>query len=205
MYWNTIIVSWYRERCEMPATEEEIAAKFMELAFRYGYRRTSVEDVARALRISKKTIYECFPSKEALLEHALEMSALGQRRRVESMLTEVTALGRALQVVSIALADVRSFYLSSPHEEMVEPPELTAQVNARVFGPMVRELLAQGNAAGELDVPDVDTTAAFVMAVGMEAVRMIREDPSSRPEEATLEAVRRLIAGGRTPAQTRRS
>ena len=98
----------------MPATKEEIAAKFMELAFRFGYRRTAVEDVARALRISKKTIYEYFPSKEALLEYALELGALGQRQRVESRLTETTALGRALEVVSIALADARAFFESSP-------------------------------------------------------------------------------------------
>ena len=71
----------------MPATKEEIAARFMDLAFRYGYRRTAVEDVARVLRISKKTIYEYFPSKEALLEYALELGAQGQRRRVESRLT----------------------------------------------------------------------------------------------------------------------
>ena len=50
----------------MPATKDEIALTFMGLAMRYGFRRTAVEDVARALRISKKTIYEYFPSKEAL-------------------------------------------------------------------------------------------------------------------------------------------
>ena len=83
----------------MPATKEEIAATFMELAFRFGYRRTAVEDVARALRISKKTIYEHFPSKAALLEYALQLGALRQRQRVESRLTETTALGRALEVV----------------------------------------------------------------------------------------------------------
>ena len=59
----------------MPATKDEIAAKFMELAFRFGYRRTAVEDVARELRISKKTIYEHFSSKQDLLRYALELGA----------------------------------------------------------------------------------------------------------------------------------
>ena len=179
----------------MPATKEEIAAKFMELAFRFGYKRTAVEDVARALHISKKTIYEYFPSKEALLEYALELGALGQRQRVESRLTETTALGRALEVVSIALADARVFFETSPSEEMVEPPELQAQVNERVYGPMVRDLLERGVAAGEFEVPDIDMTTRFVLAVGMEGVRLIRQDPSSQPEEATLDATRRLITG----------
>lgn len=179
----------------MPATKDEIARKFLELAFRHGYRRTAVEDIARVLRISKKTIYDFFPSKEALLEYALEMSASEQRRRVESMLTESTALGRIAQVVAIALADARSFYASGPHEEMVEPEELTAQVNARVFGPMVRDLLAHGVAAGEFEVRNVELTAGFAVAVGMEAVRIIREDPSSHPEEEAIAAMLCLVAG----------
>ena len=49
----------------MPATKDEIATTFLELAFRYGYRRTAVEDVARELHISKKTVYEHFASKAA--------------------------------------------------------------------------------------------------------------------------------------------
>jgi AcrR family transcriptional regulator len=179
----------------MPATKDEIAAAFMDLAFRYGYRRTAVEDVARALHISKKTIYEYFPSKEALLEYALELGARGQRRLVESRLTETTALGRSLEVVSIALADARAFYERGPNAGMVEPPELQAQVNERVYGPMVRELLEQGVAAGEFAIGDVGMTTRFVLVVGMEAVRLIREDPTSRPERATIDATRRLIAG----------
>ncbi len=179
----------------MPATKEEIAATFMELAFRFGYRRTAVEDVARALHISKKTIYEYFPGKEALLEYALESGALRQRERVESRLTETTALGRALEVVSIALADARAFFASRPHADMVEPPELQAQVNERVYGPMVHDLLVQGVAAGEFEVADIDMTTRFVLVVGMESVRLIREDPLSGPEEAALEATRRLITG----------
>lgn len=166
----------------------------MELAFRYGYRRTAVEDVARELRISKKTIYDNFSSKEDLLRYALELGARGQRARVEALLTEPTALGRLQQMVGIALADARRFYESRPNEEMVEPPELQAQVNDLVYGPMVRDALVEGVAAGELNVPDPDATAAFVMAMGMEAVRMIRDDPSCRPEPVLLESVRRLVA-----------
>ena len=180
----------------MPASKDEIALTFMGLAVRYGFRRTAVEDVAKALRISKKTIYEYFPSKEAILEYALELAALQQRQRVESLLTEPTVLGRALQVTRIALADAREGFAQNPGLELVEPPELQTRVNDRVYGPMVRDLLAQGVAAGEFEVADIDLTSRFVQAIGMEAVRQIHDDPASRPEEATVEAVRRLITGG---------
>ena len=178
----------------MPASGDEIAATFMGLAFRYGFRRTSVEDVAKALRISKKTIYEAFPSKEAMLEYALELTALEQRRSVEARLTETSALGRALETVRMALADARAGFAANPTVELVDS-DLQAQVNDRVYGPMVRDLLESGVASGAFQIADVETTSRFVMAVGMEAVRQIHDDPETHPEEAAVEAVRRMIVG----------
>ena len=133
----------------MPATRDEIAVEFRKLVLRYGYRRAAVEDVARVLRISKKTIYEAFPSKEDLYRYAIELWATEQRRHVESMLTETTALGRIAQVTSIAFADARRGFETNPYQDSSEPPEILAQVNAQVFGPMIRDLLVQGNASGE--------------------------------------------------------
>jgi hypothetical protein len=57
-------------------------------------------------------------------------------------------------------------------------------------------LLEQGVEAGEFTMTDTDQTSRFMQAVAMEAVRQIHDDPSSRPEEATVEAIRRLIVGG---------
>lgn len=182
----------------MPATRDEIAQKFLELALRFGYRRTAVEDVARELRISKKTIYDHFSSKDDLLRGALELAARQQRASVEARLTEPTALGRVQQVIGIALADARRFYEAQPHQDMGEPPELTAQVNDLVFAPMVRDLLVQGADTGEFTVPDPDATAAFAVAMGTEAVRMIRDDPSCHPEATLLDSVRRLVASERS-------
>ena len=84
--------------------------------------------------------------------------------------------------------------------ELVEPPDIQTRVNDRVYGPMVRDLLEQGVAAGEFQIADVELTSRFVQAIGMEAVRQIHDDPESRPEEATVEAIRRLITGESTAA-----
>ncbi|MBN1322273.1 MAG: TetR/AcrR family transcriptional regulator [Thermoleophilia bacterium] len=180
----------------MPASKEEIAAAFGELALRYGYRRASVDDVARALHISKQTIYEHFGSKEGLYRASVELWATQQRQSVEARLTETSALGRIVEVTKIAFADARRGFEANPHQEAGEPPEIVAEVNARVFGPMVQDLIVQGNQAGEFHVDDPETTAAFAMAIGMEAVRMLRADPSSTAPEAAVDALRRLVAGG---------
>lgn len=182
----------------MPATKEEIAATFGRLALRYGYRRASVDDVARELHISKQTIYEHFRTKQDLYRSSVELWAREQRAHVESLLTETTALGRIAQVVQIAFADARRSFDANPSADPAESAEIVDEVNARVFGPMVRDLIVQGNEAGEFQVEDPGMTAAFAVAVGTEAVRMMRDDRSGRAEEAAQDAIRRLIsdAGG---------
>lgn len=179
----------------MPATRDEIAGAFSELALRYGYRRASVDDLARALHISKQTIYEHFGTKKDLYRASVELWAMQQREHVESVLAETSALGRIVEVTGIAFADARRGFEANPSQDPSEPPEIVAEVNARVFGPMVQGLIVQGNEAGELHVDDPEMTAAFAMAIGTEAIRMMRADPSSRAPEAALNAIRRLVAG----------
>ena len=156
----------------MPATRDEIAATFGDHALRYGYRRASVDDVARALHISKQTIYEHFSTKEGLYRASVELWATQQRQRVESLLTETSALGRIAEATAIAFADARRGFEANPYEDATEPPEIVAEVNARVFGPMLHDLIVQGNETGELHVEDPEITAAFAVAIGMEAMRM---------------------------------
>jgi AcrR family transcriptional regulator len=195
VYSETGIVFQYKRGSRVPATRDEIALTFMGLAFRYGARRAAVADVARALRISKKTIYEVFPSKEAMLEYGLELAALEQRRSVEARLTQTTALGRALEMVRLALADARAGF-GADRAGTVGDSDLRESVNDRVYGSMLRDLLQAGVAAGAFRIEDVEMTGRFVQAVGREAVRQIHDQPESRPEEAAVEAVRRLIVGG---------
>jgi len=46
---------------------ESIIAAAKQLFTRYGYRKTSMDEVARAARVTKPTIYAYFPSKEDLM------------------------------------------------------------------------------------------------------------------------------------------
>lgn len=177
----------------MPATREQVAASFGEFVLRYGYRRASVDDVARALRISKQTIYEYFGSKEGLYRASVELWATRQRRSVEERLTQSSAAGRIAEVVAIAFADARASHGGTPYSDPSEPADIVGEVNAQVFAPMVRDLIEQGNASGELHVTDPETTAAFAVAIGMEAMRMMNQRPAADVEADALDAIRRLI------------
>jgi len=49
-------------------TEEQILKGSQELFFRYGIKGITMDDVAKHLSMSKRTIYEKFPNKDAIVE-----------------------------------------------------------------------------------------------------------------------------------------
>jgi AcrR family transcriptional regulator len=53
-------------------TEEQILSGAQELFFRYGIKGITMDDVAKHLSISKRTIYEKFPHKDAIVETLLK-------------------------------------------------------------------------------------------------------------------------------------
>lgn len=55
----------------MAISKDDIVAKATEKFVRDGCRRVTMDDIAKALRISKRTLYETFANKEVLLEAVL--------------------------------------------------------------------------------------------------------------------------------------
>jgi TetR/AcrR family transcriptional regulator, cholesterol catabolism regulator len=53
-------------------TEEQILKGAEELFFRYGIKGITMDDVAKHLSMSKRTIYEKFPNKDAIVEILLK-------------------------------------------------------------------------------------------------------------------------------------
>jgi len=57
----------------MNETKEEILKHSYELFMRFGIRRTTMDDIAKSLGISKKTIYEHYRDKNEIVEVATEV------------------------------------------------------------------------------------------------------------------------------------
>ncbi|MHB0981355.1 MAG: hypothetical protein ACYC5Q_15035 [Thermoleophilia bacterium] len=85
-----------------------------------------------------------FRTKQDLYRSSVELWAREQRAHVLSLLTETTALGGIAQVGEIAFADARRSFDANPSVDPSGPAEIVDEVNARVFGPMMRDLVVQG-------------------------------------------------------------
>ena len=67
---------------------EDIIPCALTLFMKYGYKKTTVDEIASGARISKKTLYEVFPSKEEILREAIWRETRKVIRDFEKTLSE---------------------------------------------------------------------------------------------------------------------
>ncbi len=96
-----------------PSTHMNVLTVFA----RYGFRKSSMEDLAKAADVSRQTLYNRFRSKEAVLDWAVEGVAVDLRNRAFAALDDRTLPVDACltEAFSRWIGDLVPLLHSSPH------------------------------------------------------------------------------------------
>lgn len=169
----------------------------------YGLRRTSMDDIAREADIGKGTIYLSFASKDEVFQ------ALAQRL-AQQMLAGAEAASRQPATTADKLAAMHAAWFGtyadtirrSPHAaDLLDAKhqlsaDLTADTASR-YKRLVRDVLAEAAAAGELDLQRAGLTPGTAAQLLIASARGLEPGTSSpaayRRHLTTL--VRVMIAG----------
>lgn len=182
----------------MPATKDEIAERFWRHVEHYGFAKTSVEEVARELGISKTTIYQHFSSKDDILQYVIRTVAEQEAALVESEYTSLPTYWARFEklvreVVMEGTRDKMAHFtgLESQHEL-----ELGARIYGQVYDTLVQRWAAEGAKSGEFHLisNDVVLTARFVGSAIQFGIARTRTDPEHPIDDSVVEAVRKLLA-----------
>lgn len=149
----------------LPDTDEK-KARILNAAISvfalYGYRRTSMEDIARAAGMSRAAIYQHFRNKEDLLVHGVDAFFDGAVVALQQALTPGRPLREALhQACASTAGGLAEALLDSPHgEELLSMKTGAAEAqtqagNARV-AQVWTEWLTSEAAAGRVDLSGDD-------------------------------------------------
>lgn len=170
---------------------------------RYGYRRTSIDDIAHEADISKGAVYLSFSGKEELFR-ALCVRLIEQ---VESAVTRARAAHGTIEQRLLAILEVKfGFYFEavhrSPHasELMDSKNRLSADLFARAdrrYSRIMREVVAEAASRGEIKPAraglDPDEAAALIVAAAR-GIEMTATAPAVYHRRLG-ELVRVIVAG----------
>jgi AcrR family transcriptional regulator len=198
-------------RGDAEARRAEILDAALHMFGQYGYRRTSMDDIAHQAGIGKGTIYLSFASKDEVFQ------ALAQRL-AQQMLAGAEAASRQPATTADKLAAMHAAWFGtyadtirrSPHaaDLLDAKHQLSADLAADAasrYKRLVRDVLTEATAAGELDLEPAGLTPGTAAELLIASARGLE---SSTPSPATyrryLDAlVRVMIAGlaSRHPAE----
>lgn len=208
-----------RPRAGRPTLEQaksrhrELLEKSLDLFLKKGYQLTTLDAVARALHMTKRTIYSLYPNKEALFKAAVEHAIHSNMTPIE----ELEAMGDDdLEAVLNAVAHQRVKAFLNPtgirlqrviSAESYRFPELYTLLYDKSTRPTVSfliDLLKRHAERGEVVVekPEVAAAAFLSMAVGGPARGILTghlPDESGSLEEHLHYCVKLFLNGIRHP------
>jgi len=170
----------------------------------YGYKRASMEDIARAANMSRAAIYQHFRNKEDILAHGVEAYFAMATAELQAALSPGRPLKEAVQKACASTAGaLAEALLDSPHgEELLsmktgEAEEPTRRGNDRIVAIWTDWLRAEA-AAGRVNLSDdsPDQVAEAIIA-GQHGQKMLSS--GYRDYIARLEVFADLMARALAP------
>lgn len=175
----------------------------LKLFSQYGYRRTSIDDIAREAEIAKGTVYLSFKSKEEIFR-GLSRSLI---QRMDADVEVARAAGGSIEERLVAALEAKFGFLfetvfRSAHaaELMDSKNRLSADLFAqsgRRYMKVLREMIEEATRNGELAPSRLDLGAGDLAQMLVAAAHGIESNATSRAQYHRMlrEIVRVIVAG----------
>ncbi len=156
---------------------DEILGVARELIARFGFRKTTMEDIARAARMAKATVYHYFGSKEEILREIIHREGNALREKLQQALRQGRTPEEKLTLYARtrfrALRDLALYYKAMSEEFYSHLPfvERERQEFDRFELDMLEHLLREGVERGDFDIPD-PRLYAFLLLQAMKGLEV---------------------------------
>ncbi|MDH4139527.1 MAG: TetR/AcrR family transcriptional regulator [Coriobacteriia bacterium] len=178
----------------MNTTKRQIAEAFDRRLNDVGYDRTTLDDVASELHISKKTIYVHFDGKRDIYAQIVaERAAREKMRLAAAVATLPTYSARVVAVLTSLLDSARAHIRDTDREEWLREYEVAADAFRQATGELLRELITGGMEAGEFAPGDAEFAEHMISAMMLDYVVMVRDDPSIDHDSELLGRVLKFL------------
>jgi AcrR family transcriptional regulator len=175
-------------------TQQRIAEAFGAQVARVGYAKANLDDVARELRISKKTIYVHFDGKRDIYAHLVEEQASAERARLKAAVADLpTCAAKVETLMRSVIGSARAHVERTTREEWLQEYEIAADAFRKANGDLMRELVQDGMAAGEFPAGDAVLVEKMLAAMIVEYLLMVNADETYDRDDELVGRMLRFI------------
>jgi AcrR family transcriptional regulator len=191
----------------MVVVKAEVRAQIISVArkifTRYGFRKTTMEEIAAASRKGKSSIYYYFPSKEEIFRAVVEMEASEMKEHLENTIqTDATPVEKLKAYILFRLHHVRTLenFYAALNEEYLSNMDFILEIRKRFDREelqVVRGILEEGLRDGtfQLNNSEIGAIAIATMMKGLELPLLLSDDHKTDRGELLDDLIRVLFYG----------
>lgn len=179
----------------MNATKERIAQAFERHVESHGYDKTTLDEVARELKISKKTIYVHFDGKRDIYAHLVARQALREKMRLATAVAPLPNYAKKVEAAMRSMLEMaRAHIAETGPEEWLREYDIAADAFRDANGELIRELVQGGMDAGEFRSGDAALVEKMTAAMIVEYLLIVNADPTYNRDTELLERIGNFIS-----------
>jgi len=177
------------------ATKERIAQAFERYVESNGYDKTTLDEVARELKISKKTIYVHFDGKRDIYAHLVARQAAREKMRLAAALAPLPTFAEKVEAAMRSMLEMaRAHIAETGREEWLAEYDIAVDAFRDANGELIRELVQGGMDSGEFRSGDPVLVEKMTAAMILEYLLIVNADPSYNRDTELLERIGRFIS-----------
>lgn len=171
-----------------------IAETFERHVAKVGYAKATLDEVARELHISKKTIYVHFDGKREIYERIVERRADQERLRMKALVAQLPSDRQRVEtLIRFVLSAARAHIEETSEAEWMQEFEVAGDAFRKAHGDLLRELVLDGMASGEFVEGDAELVEKMVAAMILEYLVIVNADPGYDRDDELMERILRFI------------
>ena len=191
----------------MVVVKDEIRAQIVQVArkifTRYGFKKTTMEEIASATRKGKSSIYYYFRSKEDIFRAVVEKEAQEMKKELDrTLLTDASPIDKLKSYILFRLHHVRTVenFYAALNEEYLSHMDFILDIR-RTFDQqeleVVRTILEEGMKDGtfQINSSEIGAIAISTMMRGLE-LPLLLSDEHKRDRGELLEDLIRVLFYG---------
>jgi AcrR family transcriptional regulator len=174
--------------------KDQIADAFQRHFSHFGFQKTSIDQVSKELKISKKTVYQYFDTKEKIFYYIVHRIALDYCRKMERSLAKHRAVrAKISHLLDMIFSESKKWLRANDAFEFRYKHEIGELAFRDAYEDLLKRLIRSGMESGEFPRRDVDTTLNFIQGILGEAMKLLSKNPKSPVEEQAEQAIFRML------------
>lgn len=175
--------------------KKEIIADMFRKHFNvFGFNKTSVDDVAQELKISKKTIYQFFNTKEEIYYWILKKVAKQYCQKFEKQMASFDTNHDKLDfLIRVIFSESRKWMSKNDVLEFKYKYQISELAFQEAFNDLIRTLIEKGAESREFRSDNPEMALSFIKGIISESMKILHENPKANIETETVKAIFRIL------------